>query len=263
MSNDRGTTARRRLLLAMMLSATVLLSAGWPAVPAHAQVWVGHDSDRGGAVPRDLVRARSRAARPPLRFTLVEAAGAVVRLHPGGRAIGTIADATPLGTPTWSWARATAHHRRWARVALAWMPNSKQGWIRLAGRRRVHTRYWVKADLSRRRLRLMRGRRAQATFPAAIGAPSSPTPTGRYVVTDLVATGDPAGPFGAFAFGLSGHQPNLPPGWTGGDQLAIHGTNDPASIGTASSAGCLRVSETALEALRQALRPGSPVVIAR
>jgi len=121
----------------------------------------------------------------------------------------------------------------------------------------------VKADLSRRRLRLMRGRRAQATFPAAIGAPSSPTPTGRYVVTDLVATGDPAGPFGAFAFGLSGQQPNLPPGWTGGDQLAIHGTNDPDSIGTASSAGCLRVSETALEALQRALRPGSPVVIAR
>jgi len=263
MSNDRGTSGRRRLLLAATLSASVLLPLGGATAPADAQVWLGHNGDRGGAVLRDLVKARSRAARPPLRFTLVETAAAVVRLHPGGRVIGTIADATPLGTPTWSWARATARHHRWARVALAWLPDPRQGWIRLAGRRRIHTPYWVQADLSRRRLRLMRGRRAQATFSAAIGAPSSPTPTGRFVVTDLVPTGDPAGPFGSFAFGLSGHQPNLPPGWTGGDQLAIHGTNDPASIGTASSAGCLRVSDTALAALRRALRPGSPVVISR
>jgi lipoprotein-anchoring transpeptidase ErfK/SrfK len=261
MSNDRGTPARRRLLLAVTLSASVLLPAGGPAALADAQVWVGHNSDYGGAVLRDLVTARSRAARPPLRFTLVETAGAVVRVRPGGRVIGTIADTTPLGTPTWSWAMARRRH--WARVALAWMPSRQQGWIRLAGRRRVRTPYWVKADLSSRRVQLMRGRRAQAKFSAAIGAPSSPTPTGRYVVTDLVATGDPAGPFGSFAFGLSGHQPNLPPGWTGGDQLAIHGTNDPASIGTASSAGCLRVSDAALAALRRVLRPGSPVVISR
>jgi len=263
MSNDRGTPARRWLLLAAALSASLLWSAGGPAAPAGAQIWVGHDGDRAGAVLRDLVKARSRAARPPLRFTLVETAGAVVRLHPGGPVIGTIADATPLGTPTWSWARATARHRRWARVPLAWLPDHRQGWIRLAGLSRIHTPFWVRADLSRRRLQLMRGRRLQATFSAAIGAPSSPTPTGRFVVTDLVATGDPAGPFGSFAFGLSGHQPNLPPGWTGGDQLAIHGTNDPGSIGTASSAGCLRVSDAALAALRRALRLGSPVVISR
>jgi len=263
MSNDSGTSVRRRLLLAATLSASVLLSLGGQERPADAQVWLGHNGDRGGAVLRDLVQARTRPARPPLRFTLVETAGAVVRLRPGGRVIGTIAEATPLGTPTWSWARATARHRRWARVALAWRPDHRQGWIRLAGRRRIHTPYWVQADLSRRRLQLMRGRRAQATFSAAIGAPSSPTPTGRFVVTDLVATGDPTGPFGSFAFGLSGHQPNLPPGWAGGDQLAIHGTNDPVSIGTASSAGCLRVSDAALAALRRALRLGSPVVISR
>jgi lipoprotein-anchoring transpeptidase ErfK/SrfK len=96
---------------------------------------------------------------------------------------------------------------------------------------------------------------------AAVGAAASPTPIGRFSVTDPIATGDPAGPFGWYAFGLSGHQPHLPPGWSGGDQLAIHGTNDPSSLGTAASAGCLRVSATALEILKRALRPGTPVVI--
>jgi lipoprotein-anchoring transpeptidase ErfK/SrfK len=50
-------------------------------------------------------------------------------------------------------------------------------------------------------------------------------------------------------------------GWSGGDQLAIHGTNDPGSIGTPASAGCLRVSAPALWVLKRALRPGTPVVI--
>ena len=75
--------------------------------------------------------------------------------------------------------------------------------------------------------------------------------------------GDPSGPFGWYAFGLSGHQPNLPAGWSGGDQLAIHGTNNPSSIGTAASAGCLRVSATALGTLKRFLRLGTPVVVHR
>jgi lipoprotein-anchoring transpeptidase ErfK/SrfK len=108
---------------------------------------------------------------------------------------------------------------------------------------------------------LKRSRHTIAVFRAGVGAPLSRTPAGRFDVTDLVPTGDPSGPFGWFAFGLSGHQPNLPHGWTGGDQLAIHGTNDPASIGTAASAGCLRVSARALAILRQYIRLGTPVVI--
>jgi lipoprotein-anchoring transpeptidase ErfK/SrfK len=100
-----------------------------------------------------------------------------------------------------------------------------------------------------------------ASFAAAVGAADSPTPIGRFSVTDPIATGDASGPYGWYAFGLSGHQPHLPPGWTGGDQLAIHGTNDPASLGTAASAGCLRVSAGALYVLKRALEPGTPVII--
>jgi hypothetical protein len=107
----------------------------------------------------------------------------------------------------------------------------------------------------------MRGTHSISTFSAAIGAPDTPTPIGRFSVTDRVLTGDPYGPFGWYAFGLSGHQPHLPPEWAGGDQLAIHGTNDPASIGTPASHGCLRVSADALSRLRRTLELGMPVVI--
>jgi len=133
--------------------------------------------------------------------------------------------------------------------------------VALRHRRTLRTRTWVLVDVSRRRVLLMRGRQVRDGYVAAVGAAGSPTPIGRFSVTDPIATGDPAGPFGWYAFGLSGHQPNLPAGRSGGDQLAIHGTKDPASLGTAASAGCLRVSAAALVVLKRALRPGTPVVI--
>ena len=218
----------------------------------------------GGLAP--AVRADSAAA-PPRRthkhaFTLVdEAAGTIVRAVPRGRIMGSLPPRTPLGTPTWLWAVATSRDGRWAQVVLPWTPNGRTGWVTLRGRREVHTRIWVQADLSRRRVMLMRGSRVLQAFVAAVGAADSPTPIGRFSVTDPIATGDASGPYGWYAFGLSGHQPNLPPGWSGGDQLAIHGTNNPASLGTAASAGCLRVSAAALSVLKRALRPGTPVLI--
>jgi lipoprotein-anchoring transpeptidase ErfK/SrfK len=187
--------------------------------------------------------------------------GATVHARPGGRAAIALAGATPLGSPTWLWVVATARHGRWGRVVLPVRPNGRTGWIDLRGVRTMRTRIWVRASLRARRIWLMSGSRTLATYSAAIGAPGTETPTGRFSVTDRVLTGDPSGPFGWYAFGLSGHQPNLPPQWAGGDQLAIHGTNDPGSIGTAASHGCLRVSPDALTRLRESLQLGMPVVI--
>jgi lipoprotein-anchoring transpeptidase ErfK/SrfK len=69
------------------------------------------------------------------------------------------------------------------------------------------------------------------------------------------------GALGSFAFGISGIQPRLPAGWSGGDQLAIHGTNEPWSIGRSVSAGCVRVSEWSLERFRPLLMLGTPVIV--
>jgi lipoprotein-anchoring transpeptidase ErfK/SrfK len=240
---------------ALPLLAAALAVAALPATASAHPVGV-----------RVAARSHARAVHPhpaqPRAFTLVDAAnGAVVRSRPNGRIAGSIPGRTSLGTTTWLWAVETSRDGRWARVILPWRPNGRTGWISLHGRRTVESRIWVEADISRRRVNLMQGTRKLRSFVAAVGAPTSPTPVGRFSVTDPIATGDPGGPFGWYAFGLSGHQPNLPPGWSGGDQLAIHGTNAPSSLGTAASAGCLRVSATALGILKGYLRPGTPVVI--
>jgi hypothetical protein len=215
----------------------------------------------GLAVLAVALPAQARASDGP-RFLLASAPhGATVRSSPGGATVAHLPAATPLGAPTWLWVLRTTTNHRWGRVVLPLKPNGRTGWISLHGLRTLHTSTWIRASLHGRRIWLMRGSRPLASFPAAIGAAATPTPAGRFSVTDSLATGDPSGPFGWYAFGLSGHQPHLPANWSGGDQLAIHGTDDPASIGTAASHGCLRVSPRALARLRPALHLGAPVVI--
>jgi lipoprotein-anchoring transpeptidase ErfK/SrfK len=140
------------------------------------------------------------------------------------------------------------------------MAGDRSGWIALRGLELAHTTVSVEADVSAHQIVVRRGDDVLFRAPAATGAPATPTPTGSYFVTDRVSFPG-GGALGTFAFGLSGIQPNLPVGWSGGDQLAIHGTDAPSTIGTSASAGCLRVSEATLSRLEPLLRLGTPVVI--
>ena len=181
--------------------------------------------------------------------------------RPGGRRVGTVPAASPYyGEPTVAWVLEVSEDGRFGRVSIPYTGRNVTGWLRLRGLQISTTTVSVRADLSRHRLWVLRGERVVFTARAATGAPVSPTPTGRYVVSDRVAFPG-GGVLGNYAFGLSGIQPNLPPGWSGGNQLAIHGTNDPSSIGRSASAGCLRVSERVLDRLKRLLPVGTPVVV--
>jgi lipoprotein-anchoring transpeptidase ErfK/SrfK len=162
--------------------------------------------------------------------------------------------------PLKAWVLEESKDGRFGRVTVPYSGRRGTGWIRLRDMRLSRTPYTAKADLSRHVITVRNLDRVVMRFPTATGAAGSPTPPGRYFITDRVPIPG-GGSFGTYAFGLSGIQTNLPDGWTGGDQLAIHGTNDPSSIGTSSSAGCLRVSERALARLKPLLELGTPVTI--
>nr|WP_319001546.1 L,D-transpeptidase [Clostridium sp. CS001] len=76
-------------------------------------------------------------------------------------------------------------------------------------------------------LTLYRNGRLFKVYPVAVGKPTTPTPIGTFTIVNKQI--NPGGPFGSRWMGLS--KPHY----------GIHGTNNPASIGTAASNGCIRM----------------------
>jgi lipoprotein-anchoring transpeptidase ErfK/SrfK len=285
----RVRSAVRRSWLTMLLAATLAgavptvasMAGAAAAAPSPGAYEVGGapTTTRLGAeraaVPhrRPIERRAARDPKPTAsspkhtgwdRATLlvhVPGRGLAAHARPSGASsvIGSVAGASKYyRVPIVLWV--SAHHHGWGRVELPYVWPRRTGWIRLAGLRRDRTFVHVDVDLSAHRVRVYKHDELRYTAPGATGSPSSPTPTGHYVVTDRVPF--PSGGYlGTFAFGISGIQPHLPAGWSGGNQLAIHGTNAPSSIGTSASAGCIRVSEATLAFLKPLLRLGTPVVI--
>jgi lipoprotein-anchoring transpeptidase ErfK/SrfK len=200
--------------------------------------------------------------RPPSNLLVrIERDMPVTARPGGGPTVGVMpASSLQLHVPTVAWVLDRSSNGRFGRVTVPFSGTRRTGWIPLKGLERLRTLVMVRVDRSRHRVTVLRGNRVLMRIPAATGAPGSPTPTGRFFVTDRVpfARGSY---YGSFAFGISDVQTRLPPGWGGPGQLAIHGTNNPASIGRSASAGCLRVSEGALARLKPLLQLGTPVVI--
>ena len=226
-------------------------AAGSP--PSHAAAAVLSASASGSA---------TRQARAPRPLAVVRGSVAL-REAPGGPAVVRVGSTTEFGSPR---VLAVAARRGgWLGVVATERPNNRLGWVRrdnpaLKLRR---TGWSLHADLSDRALTLRKDGRRVHRLTVAIGRPGSETPTGRFAVTDKLA-GTQYGPYyGCCILALSGHQPNTPPGWTGGNRLAIHGTDAPSTIGTAASAGCLRASDADLRPLMAKVPLGTTVFIRR
>ncbi len=267
-----------RILIVFSIVSALGASGGWALSAPAPQTRAGTPTDHEALVARPELEAPDQPAKvslaeraktqpepapEPQRHLLaaIERDIAITARPGGGRTVGMMPAASRfLGTPHRAWILEQSNDGRFGKVVVPYNSSPATGWIRLAGLELTRTAYSVHADLSEHSIAVKRFDDTILRTPAATGAAASPTPPGRYFVTDL-APYEAGGYLGSFAFGLSGIQPNLPMGWTGGDQLAIHGTNDPGSIGTSTSAGCLRVSERALDRLRQVLHLGTPVIV--
>jgi L,D-transpeptidase catalytic domain len=149
---------------------------------------------------------------------------------------------------------------RWYRVQLPVRPNGATGWVRARDVELVRVRTRIEIDLSARRIDFLRAGRRILRVAAAIGAGDTPTPTGRFYVNQRLLSGDPSGPYGPGGIGISAFSPVLT-GWTQGGPIAIHGTNDPGSIGKAASYGCLRIENRYAARMLRANPEGTPVLI--
>jgi lipoprotein-anchoring transpeptidase ErfK/SrfK len=171
----------------------------------------------------------------------------------------TIAARTELGSPTAL--LVTDRREGWVQVLVPGRPTGATAWIADAGLTLAGVDLTIHVDLGARTLTLTDGDTEVLTTSVAVGAPATPTPVGRFSVTDKLDTQAPAGPYGRYAIGLSGRSEVLTE-FAGGDgQIGIHGTNDPASIGHDVSHGCIRVPNEVMEELNRILPLGTPVVV--
>ena len=236
-----------------------------PIRPAPAGL-VGLASGRGQSRAAPAPRAATpQAPRPPAiprgpgRLVARVRRATWLSPRPGKPAVARLLSRTEFGTP-----RTLSVVRRrgeWLGVIAKERPNGRLGWVHLDTSLELsRVRHSIDVDLSRRKLTLRRDGRSVRRFAVAVGAPHTPTPTGRFAVTDRLRTSG-SSPYGCCVLALSGTQRYLEPGWSGGNRIAIHGTIAPSTVGRPVTRGCMRAKERDIRRLLTNAPPGTVVSI--
>jgi lipoprotein-anchoring transpeptidase ErfK/SrfK len=150
----------------------------------------------------------------------------------------------------------------WLHALLPMRPNGSTGWVKDTDVTIGSTNFEIKISLSQHHLWLTNAGAPVLDAPVAIGKEETPTPLGRFYVTDPVdLQSRPNGAYGAFALGLSGYSEVLEEFMGGPGQIAIHGGAWESMLGTDVSNGCIRMLNDNILAIAQAVPLGTPVTI--
>jgi lipoprotein-anchoring transpeptidase ErfK/SrfK len=148
----------------------------------------------------------------------------------------------------------------WLRVQVPVRPDGSEGWVRASdvALSTIDTR--VVITLGTRTLQAFAGDQLLAQTEVVIGAPATPTPTGRFFVTDYTAR-VPTGSYGPWVLPLSAFSQVMDRFSDGVPVIAMHGTNHPEYVGQNRSNGCIRMPNAVVQTLRDHLPLGTPVDI--
>ena len=146
-----------------------------------------------------------------------------------------------------------------AEVRLPVRPAGSTGWVKLSDVRLTSHRWRIVVELAAYRLTVFQGPDVVRVETIGVGTEGTPTPGGHWFTTELLQPPKPDGPYGSYAFGLSGFTGTSDGPAAAYGQLGLHGTNDPSTLGRNVSLGCLRMSNDAISALATQLPLGVPV----
>ena len=184
--------------------------------------------------------------------------------NPGGKVFSRFGRLNVNGVPTVFAALDSVLGSRcraaWYRVLLPLKPHGQTGYVRARDVRLRPLRTRILVDLSTRRLTVFDRGKPVLGAKVAVGARSTPTPTGRFYVNQRFREADPSGVYGWAAIGISAFSEVLH-GWPQGGPVAIHGTNRPSLLGLAVSNGCIRVSNETVKRLWRLAPTGTPVLV--
>jgi lipoprotein-anchoring transpeptidase ErfK/SrfK len=151
----------------------------------------------------------------------------------------------------------------WLEVRLAQRPNGSTTWVQASDATLSTTPYAIVIDLSTEHLTVYHSGVQIYDFPAGIGTPDDPTPTGSYFMSMKAPPPSPA--YGPFVLATSDHSDSITDWENSGDAIiGIHGpitSYDDSLIGTTGAAisnGCVRLHDADL-ALLANIPPGTPI----
>ena len=150
--------------------------------------------------------------------------------------------------------------RTWLRVRVPMRPNGRTGWVRRQALGPLHAiRTALRVNRRTLRATLYRDGRRIWTSPIGVGAPSTPTPSGRFWIRTRMRALGGGTIYGPYAFGTGAC--SVLSDWPGGGVVGIHGTNQPQLIPGRPSHGCIRVPNPKILRLAQLMPIGTPVRI--
>jgi lipoprotein-anchoring transpeptidase ErfK/SrfK len=148
-------------------------------------------------------------------------------------------------------------------VYLPVAPPGTSSWVRKEDVTVSSVAFRVEVSLAEHRLRVYERDEVVLDEPAAIGSTDRPTPGVVTYIKELLQPPDSTGPYGAYAYGLAGFATDLASFNVGNGVIAIHGTNDPATVGQDVDHGCIGVTNEVVTRLVDeiGLPLGTPVDI--
>jgi lipoprotein-anchoring transpeptidase ErfK/SrfK len=150
---------------------------------------------------------------------------------------------------------------KWVEVYLPIRPNGSHAWVRSSELTITSNGYRIIIHRTAHRLTVTSLGNVVMTAPIGVGTADTPTPGGVFYVKELLRPPTANGPYGPYAYGLSGFSNVLTSFGSGDGVIGIHGTNEPWLIGKDVSHGCIRMRNDDIERLAQFLPLGTPVEI--
>jgi lipoprotein-anchoring transpeptidase ErfK/SrfK len=264
---------RRRTILAAGVAALLL------APVTGVGVLRGEEPTEPQAAPAPSTPATTTTlAEEPatVATTLVESLG--VRAEPNAAApmLATLGPVTGYGFATTLLVDSgqAASSPGWVPVLIPFQkPNSTLGWVPAEEVALTETTYEIEISLSRHELVLLNAGEPVLSTAVILGTPETPTPPGRFYVTDPLNCNTESVPgypiaqcssaYGAFAIGISGLSEALDSFDGTIPQLAVHGTDlPPTELGKDLSNGCVRIPNDVVLQMAQTIPLlGVPVTI--
>jgi lipoprotein-anchoring transpeptidase ErfK/SrfK len=149
----------------------------------------------------------------------------------------------------------------WVKVLLPITPNGVDGYVRSADVAVSKVAYGISVSLRACRMTVFKRGKVLWAGPVAVGAPASPTLEGRYSLRMIVKAPSPQTSYGPYAFGLASRSKEITAFAGADNEMAIHGNNDPATLGHAVTRGSIRMPNAEITRLAALLPLGTPVYV--